>query len=200
MVEQQLTNMSLPALPEGRKWVVQSTMPPMFLESVYDEQQLWLPFVEHAYFQVDNKKITTYEDTVQRHEASKDAMTKAARRTYALNSESDRYVYLWKKDFEQRVIPFPEHRMISNNHWKRLQKENYPGWDRNSEGQLLEIMVSEEFINHRANTQRFTYKREQVSEWCKDNTRGCFHVTTNAKSVIFERDDDAMLFKLSFDH
>ena len=186
---------SLPSLPEDRKWVVHSTSLPLFFENEYDERQLWLPFVEHVYFQVSTQEETSFSDLVKSHNASKEKLTRGKTRKYALNSEEDRYVYLWKRNYEQRVLPFPEHRLISNRQWARLQREGCPGWDRDEKGLLLEILAYSNPVDRHTMAH---HRRTNVVEWCQDNTRGCFHVTASAYSVVFERSEDAMLFKLSF--
>lgn len=187
--------MPLPPLPEGRQWVVHSMTMPIFLQGKYEEDQLWLPFVDHVYFQVEHRAPKSLADLNRAHKASKDVLIKGAKRPYALNSENDRYIYLWKKDFEQRVLPFPEHQMISHKHWARLGRAEYAGWDRTATGELLEITV---YADPPSRSSSPFSRRASIQQWCTDNARGCFHITPSARSIVFEREDDAMLFKLSF--
>lgn len=182
-----MKSLQLPPATLNHDWFVYAATEPMILAGVYDPDQIWLPFMEHVYFQVE---ASSEVDIPALHRASLGRLRQLAAEPHVPTDTSDEVMYAWKKNVEQRMLPFAIHRIISHRHFKRLGAAGYAGWDRAEDGELMEVSL--DVSPGQGN------RREEIKAWCAETTRGCFYIRSGAISVVFERADDAILFKLTY--
>lgn len=145
----------------------------MVLYGSYDPDQTWLPFMQGTVFVPQETPNT---------ETGKLTQAKI-NRVHAPVPDDCRRPYRYEDDVPQMVLPFVEFRKVSNGDQKKLEQTKFPGWDRDSKGNLYRIT--------------FTIDRyEAVKDWCEVNCRKRY--VLKRTSAVFESAEEAFPVKLFF--
>lgn len=141
----------------------------LFLNRVYDLDQLWFPFVRAIY----PREIAVAPEPAP-------APKKGHNTNVVWSVSSD----------PQYHLDFLEGKRISKNHRKRLHREKFPTFDRRKSGALLELAIRGEPQGRKKHGGRNMNLRKEAIEWCMENLRGRF---IPDRYFVFEHADDFAL-------
>lgn len=152
---------------------------PVMLERRYDPRQLWIPFGNSFWFVAHEPPLAKNENAMQ---SAMSAMQRRIKSQYAPVSEEAKRLYIYQRDVHQYVLPFVEHKMVTASHFKRLQAQDFPTWERGPNGSIYTVEV--------------VHLPVEPKEWLKENCEGRFHNTK--KTMYFQLGRDALRAKLMF--
>jgi hypothetical protein len=164
----------------------------MVLRGVYDRDQHWFPFMSGALFltprqsrQFDaetNRSIRRYSSYMYRY---------TIRQLLAAPIKVEKeYRKLVNYDTPgQYTLPFHETRKLTATDFKALQKQDFPGFDRDEKGRVFKFKVKMAGWKLRG-------ERKDARDWCEEMCHGRYYITT--MYAYFALAHDALLAKLAF--
>ena len=135
----------------------------MVLEGQYDPDQLWLSFMERSVF-APHKEVTEKKKPPPQEKL---------------------LARVVNTDPRQMVLSLPGIRGLSNKQLDMFEAEKFPGWERDSKGQVYQIWPSHPVP-----------RREELVEWAEATCRGLYNI--KGKCMTFQTSFDAMMAKLRF--
>lgn len=153
----------------------------LVLEKVYDADQHWLPFVTAVF---PTPPPSQPPETAEQEAAvARRKLRRRKRNPHANVHHTHQYIAIYEKGVPQRVMPFEEFRRVTHGEYDRLNKADFPAWDRTNNGDLLRLEFS-------------ASQRHAILEWCQENCLGRFY--PRERMVLFESDLDAVCAKMVF--
>lgn len=145
------------------------------LNGSYDPDQYWFDFMKGAVIRAPIVSTTS---------AAPISRAKPRDTKWARVPDECKQLYVYEKGIEQHVLPFPDHRKVSNTQYGRLHRSNFLTWERSTSGTLCWILFHPQ-------------RRAEVEKWSEQNCTRRFHI--KADSAVYESKRDACLAKLMFD-
>lgn len=147
--------------------------PPIILKNSYDFAQLWFDFMRGTVF-----KKNIEEDSPP--------PVKKKNNTYVYIEDIYRKLYSTDGSYaNQLVLPFIEGKRITNSEFTKMKADGFRAWDKDSKGDIYGLNIET------------PETRGNIEEWCKNNCKRRFYVTSN-KKIFFQDENDFIIARLRF--